>query len=107
MSYKVKNIEEVVKCWSKGITARSGNLRSDGQSLFSYSKEIGKTIEGKKVVCDYRAHNWHNWTRTTSKHVSLGMKYGDFKTEDIVGFEHMPKTIFSTSFYSAVKLGGE
>ena len=104
---KVKNIEEVVKCWVAGIAARSGNLSSDGKSIFSYSKEIGKTIEGKKVICDYRAHNWDGWTRTTSKHVSLGMRYAAFKTEDIIGFEYMPKTIFAPSFYSAVKLGGE
>ena len=47
--------ENVVINWSGGNKAKSKNLKSDGNLLFSYGLLIGYTMNNKKIVIDFTA----------------------------------------------------
>ena len=64
---------DVISSWANSRTANShtGNLRTDGSSLWSYNLLIGYTDErGRKVAKDYMASSGNFYSRTTSNHVS-------------------------------------
>jgi len=71
----MKNLE-VVQAWSTGRVAAAGNLRTDGQKLYSYKLCIGTTVDGSKVVHDYTARGDLGFvSMTTSQHVGLAKRY--------------------------------
>lgn len=63
----VTNNKGVANSWARGIAARShnGNFHTDGESLYSYQMEIGRTINGLKVLLDV-----HGYSMTTTHHKS-------------------------------------
>ena len=62
--------------WQRSMSARSGNgqFSTDGQTLYSYRKPIGKTIDGRKVLCLYTAADGNYVTATTSQHVGIAKR---------------------------------
>lgn len=61
---------DVIRSWVNCRMAASGNLRTDGKNLWSYSLLIGKTTDNfSKVVIDYTGSNRRSVT--TSRHVNL------------------------------------
>jgi len=79
--------EQVIRAWSKGQSARSGNLSTDGNKLFSYALPIGEWRDGLPVVFNYTARPDMNpfghkvpsegfYSMTTSHHVSLARRVG-------------------------------
>lgn len=55
---------DVVQAWLAGNAARSGNLRTDGGTLYSYWHQIGHTVDGRKIaVCCH-------YSMTTARHCS-------------------------------------
>lgn len=67
---------KVVDAWVNGRVARGGNLRTDGQKLYSYLLCIGTTENGRKVVRDYTARGAYGFrSMTTSQHVGLARRY--------------------------------
>jgi hypothetical protein len=68
---------EVARAWSEGRSAEShtGSFSTDGVRIWSYALLIGETLNGEKVVKDYRSPNFVS--ATTSKHVSLAARYAD------------------------------
>ena len=76
--------------WQRSMAARSGNgqFSTDGQTLYSYRKPIGKTIEGRKVLCLYTAADGNFESATTSQHVGLAKREcNSLWTRDAYGFE--------------------
>ena len=76
--------------WQRSMAARSGNgqFSTDGQTLYSYRKPIGKTIEGRKVLCLYTAADGNFESATTSQHVGLAKRNcNSLWTVDAYGFE--------------------
>ena len=72
--------QEVISKWVNGLPARSANLRSDGDSLFSYSLKIGS--QSGRVVYNYMSHGGGEFiSATTSQHVSLAKRSG-FRVEN-------------------------
>ena len=69
--------EKVIQNWIAGNSARIINrwknptLHTDGKYLYSYGEVIGFTNKGQKIVIDKRGE----FTRTTSRHVSLAMQF--------------------------------
>lgn len=60
---------DVAAAWYYGKMAKSGSLRSDGKSIFSYAMKIGEINEtGDRVVFDYRITGV---SRTTAHHIEL------------------------------------
>ena len=71
---------DVIEKWVNGLAARSANLRSDGDSLFSYSLKIGS--QSGRVVYNYMSHGGGEFiSATTSQHVSLAKRSG-FRVEN-------------------------
>jgi hypothetical protein len=71
---------EVPRFWANGIAARSGNgqFSTNGESLFSYSQLIGRTLnDGTKVLLDYTAPSGHLISVTTSVHVNRAKPHAD------------------------------
>jgi hypothetical protein len=66
----MRNIE-VAKFWSKGHAAASGNMSTDGVSIWSYAMLIGEVVNGERVV--YRRSR----SVTTTKHINLAARYAD------------------------------
>ncbi len=66
--------ENVAKNWTQGIESVSttGNYRTDGLNLYSYSTRIGfTTVNGQKVLGDFTSAGGQFLSMTTStKHVS-------------------------------------
>jgi hypothetical protein len=64
---------EVAKAWRAGRAAAAGNFRTDGQNLWSYNLQIGRTESGSKVLTDYR----RRVSVTTSRHCGLAAVEAD------------------------------
>ena len=63
--------DEVIAAWNNGQQAKSGNMRSDGDRLFSYRLCIGRTdCEGNKILFDWTATGGSYVSQTTSTHVN-------------------------------------
>jgi len=72
----VKN-SQVAENWGRNNPASAGNLRTDGENLYSYSLLIGYTTpKGTKVVLDYTASGEYQ-SQTTSCHVGLAARSAD------------------------------
>lgn len=70
--------EQVVQAWADGRSAESstGNLWTDGDMLYSYSRPIGyRNSEGERVVILYRGR--HFLSQTTACHVGLALRVAD------------------------------
>ena len=44
LEMRVNKNEDVIRAWKNGQWAMTGNLSTDGSSLFSYKLRIGQTI---------------------------------------------------------------
>lgn len=72
--------QEVISKWVNGQAGSSANLRSDGDSLFSYSLKIGS--QSGRVVYNYMSQGGGEFiSTTTSQHVSLAKRSG-FRVEN-------------------------
>ena len=65
---------KVIRAWLDGVPAVSwtGNLRTDGKSLWSYRLRIGYL----GTVINYTARSGHFQSQTTSCHVGLACSVG-------------------------------
>lgn len=85
---RVNKNEDVIRAWKNGQWAMTGNLSTDGSSLFSYKLRIGQTIikenhsvsrptTADKIVFDYTAgtHGIRYYSQTTSHHVGMAKPY--------------------------------
>jgi hypothetical protein len=63
---------DVVKAWQSGVSARSMNMHTDGQNLFSYDLIIGIAEDGELKIRDYTGTACISVT--TSKHVNMAVK---------------------------------
>lgn len=71
----MRNID-VVRAWSRGQTAKTAHLWTDGRILYSYRLSIGyRDNQGKTVVILWRGD--HRVSQTTSCHVGLALRYAD------------------------------
>lgn len=66
--------KEVVQSFINGRSNRSGNLTTDGTSLYSYNLEIARWYGGKPMVFDYTATGGAYRSQTTSQHVGLAKR---------------------------------
>ena len=66
------NNEKVVENWNNNESGKSGNgnLRTDGNLLYSYNMLIGITKNRKKLILDVTSPFFYS--KTTSIHVNLG-----------------------------------
>ena len=69
--------ENVIINWKKGNKAKSKNLKTDGNFLFSYDLLIGYTMNNKKIVIDFTAYGNYFISMTTSCHVWRAKRYSD------------------------------
>jgi hypothetical protein len=67
----------VIRAWLEGIPAVSwtGNLRTDGKSLWSYALRIGYA----GTVFDYTARSGYFQSQTTSCHVGLAFRFSHYR----------------------------
>ncbi len=65
---RANNISAVYRAWLNGRKAHSGNVSTDGTSLWSYDLLIGVQRRGEAAVGDYTASGVMV-SMTTSKHV--------------------------------------
>jgi len=71
---------KVVTSWIRGRSLDNGRstLHTNGQSLFSYSLEIGYTdAKGNKIVKLYTGKDGNFRSKTTSAHVNMATKEAD------------------------------
>lgn len=72
---------QIARFWYANTPAvsRSGNYRTDGYTLWSYTKEIGTTNAlGQKIVYNYtNASGGKFISSSTSNHVNLACFYAD------------------------------
>jgi hypothetical protein len=61
---KPKSIKDIARAWRDGKALRSGNVRTDGQRIYSWGLCIGETVRGRKVAIDYRG----KISKSTSMH---------------------------------------
>lgn len=64
----------VAKAWSEGKKLKSGSMKTDGISLYSYDLLIGVTENGKKIVFNYSQSGVFK-SQTTSRHVSKAKRF--------------------------------
>lgn len=69
--------DSVVRAFAAGRPARSGRLRTDGRSLWSYDLKIAEKTLGGVVVADFTSGGGHFVSQTTSKHVNLAKRVAD------------------------------
>ena len=71
------NNEKVVENWKLNKEGKSGNgnLRTDGNLLYSYNMLIGITKSDIKYSLDVTSPNFYSMT--TSQHCGLAKKYSD------------------------------
>ena len=70
----------VIRAWVRGEPARSstGNLTTDGRTLWSYRLAIGTTDDnGASVALDYTRGGGAYISQTTSCHVGLARRSAD------------------------------
>ena len=68
---------QVAECWGRNQPATAGNLRTDGDELYSYGLLIGYTTpKGTKVALNYTASGKY-YSQTTSCHVGLAARNAD------------------------------
>ena len=74
----MRNIE-VIKRWSTGRAAKSGNLSTDGTRLWSYRLCIGvRDVRGATRLLDHTAGGAAGFvSMTTSHHVNMAKPYAD------------------------------
>ena len=65
--------EQVIKAWTNGQSAKSGNMSTNGIELYSYSLMIGTNSGG--VIYNHTAPGGSYYSQTTSKHVGLARRY--------------------------------
>jgi hypothetical protein len=58
-----QGLDAVVLAWRAGKRCRGGNVRTDGNDLYSWDLRIGLTIQGRKVAIDYRGRISGSTTR--------------------------------------------
>ena len=64
------NNNQVSIAWASDRKASSGNMSTDGHTIYSYKLVIGITLhDGTKVALDYTAKGKASVSSTTSKHV--------------------------------------
>jgi hypothetical protein len=71
-------IKDVAKAWGEGRpgTSKSGDYRTDGESLWSYDLVIGQTIGGRKTLWDFTAAKGRpGVSPSTSQHVWLARSH--------------------------------
>lgn len=72
---------QVAKFWHANAPAvsRSGNYRTDGKTLWSYTQKIGDTdSSGRKLIYNYtNASGGKFISSSTSNHVNLAFFYAD------------------------------
>lgn len=78
MSFKT-NDNTVIETFMQQKTAKSGKMRTDGQSLWSFDTRIAEHIsdgdgQGATIVYDYTYGGGHYISPTTSNHVRLTKK---------------------------------
>lgn len=61
--------ENVIIAWTKGQAAKSLNMSTDGNDLFSYRLKIG--TGGGSVIYNHTAGGGSFYSQTTSCHVGL------------------------------------
>ena len=61
--------------WKNGQRGKAAAMSTDGTKLYSYNLVIGTTINGRKVLYDYRSP--HCISMTTSHHVSKSTMAAD------------------------------
>lgn len=64
----------VARAWVRGSTAKTKNLSTDGESLWSYNLLIAKRTPYGMSVYDYTAASGNFVSMTTSKHVGLALR---------------------------------
>lgn len=68
---------KVPEFWARGEKAGCSNIRTDGESLWSYDLKIGYTDEnGDKILLDYTKSGIY-YSSTTSKHVGYARLVAD------------------------------
>ena len=68
---------QVAENWGRNQPAAAGNLRTDGENLWSYGLLIGYTTpKGTKVALNYTASGRY-YSQTTSCHVGLAALNAD------------------------------
>jgi len=79
---------EVVQSFINGRSNRSGtgNLSTNGTSLYSYNLEIARWYGGKPMVFDYTATGGAYRSQTTSTHVGLVKRSLPFNNVMLVEF---------------------
>jgi hypothetical protein len=60
-----RGLETVFGAWLRGEYAAVGNLRTDGQTIYSYAMPIGRKTSGKTLVVGGKGPSV-----TTSKHIN-------------------------------------
>ena len=69
--------EQVIKAFLRNQYAQAKNLRTDGQRLYSYNLQIGRTTtSGRKEVFNYTAKGGDFRSHTTSTHIGIARELG-------------------------------
>lgn len=71
------SVKRVAQAWKDGKRATSGNMRTDGETVWSWRLAIGRTVKGRKVAIDYRGHV----SGSTTRHCNVVMTVAD-ETEE-------------------------
>ncbi len=69
--------DSVVRAFAAGRPARSGRLRTDGRSLWSYDLKIAERTLAGVVVGNFTSPGGGFHSQTTSKHVGLAKRVAD------------------------------
>ena len=68
--------EQVIQAFLRNQYAQNNTLRTDGQRLYSYNLQIGRTTSGRKEVFNYTAKGGDFRSHTTSKHIGTARELG-------------------------------
>jgi len=79
--YTVPKNADVVAAWTRGATANTAHLSTNGHDLYSYALRIGTTPpNGRKIVGQFDASNEFH-SMTTSHHVGIARRVADAVVE--------------------------
>tara|TARA_R110002096_G_scaffold33390_1_gene96545 strand:- start:48 stop:320 length:273 start_codon:yes stop_codon:yes gene_type:complete len=79
--YTVPKNADVVAAWTRGATANTAHLSTNGHDLHSYALRIGTTTpKGRKIVGQFDASNEFH-SMTTSHHVGIARRVADAVVE--------------------------